>query len=164
MNNLTALYHTKLQKMLSVEEQIIGALPKLADSATNAELKAGLMQHLTETEGQRDRLSAICSRHGLSGSEEDAAFATLLSESDKMLAKITDPTVKDAAIIASSQVVEHIEIARYGTLIEWAKVVGDADSIDPLKETLGEEESTDKKLSALAEGGLFTKGVNEDAA
>ncbi len=163
MNDLEQIYKMKLRKMLNVEEQIIAALPAMIANATDEDLQEGLDQHLQETEEQRDRLMDILARHGEAGAEEDVAFKALLAESEKAMRMITDAATRDAAIIADAQVVEHIEIARYGTLIAWAKAVGDDDSVSALEETLSEEENADKKLTSVAESGLLTTGVNEEA-
>ncbi len=164
MNDLQQVYKMKLRKMLNVEEQIIAALPSMIANATDEGLREGLEQHLEETEGQRDRLMEILLRHGDASGEEDAAFKALLAESEKAMQAITDPMTRDAAIIADAQVVEHIEISRYGTLIAWAKAVGDDESVPALEETLAQEENADKTLTGVAEGGLLTTGVNEEAA
>jgi ferritin-like metal-binding protein YciE len=164
MEDLQIVYLKKLAKTLDVEERIIDALPNMIANATNEELRAGLEQHLAETKVQRDRLSDILERLGFDEAHEDAAFRTLVAEADKELGMIEDPNVKDAVIIAAAQTVEHVEIARYGTLIEWSKELDDEESESLLKETLAEEEATDKKLSTLATGGLFKSGVNAEAA
>ncbi len=165
MNDLRTLYLTKLKKLLSIEEQIIAALPSLIESATNGMLKKGLTDHLEETRNQRARLHQILTAQGESPAPElDRAFQTMLAESETELGTISDPNVKDAAIIASSQAVEHLEMAKYGTAVEWAKSLNFDEDAKLLKDTLGEEEAADKKLSKVAEGGMLSPSVNDAAA
>jgi ferritin-like metal-binding protein YciE len=165
MNELTTLYVKKLEKMLGVEDQIISALPGMIAQATSSDLREGLTEHLDETRMQRNRLADILSNFNYTAtSTPDKAFAEMVSESEEEVAAISDPMLRDAAIVAAAQGVEHFEIAKYGTLIDWAKQVGDAPGEGLLRTTLGEEEAADKKLSALAEGGIFQTGINEMAA
>ncbi len=165
MDELRTAFIEKLHKVASIEDQIIEALPKLASQATMPDLKQGLTTHLEETKNQRQRLSQIFAAHGEPDeATEDVAFSTLLQESDKELGQITDPNLKDAMIIASCQVVEHIEMAKYGTLVEWAKTLDDSDSEKLLKDTLDEEGNADKTLSKAATGGMFKDGANDMAA
>ncbi len=164
-DTLRTVYIEMLQRVASIEDQIIVALPKMIAAASNEKLKAGLTHHLEETKLQRERLDEVLrDHHGSNSVVEDRAFAQMLSDAESTMASISDPTVKDAFIIASAQTVEHLEIAKYGTLIEWAKELDDAKAQDHLKETLAEEEAADKTLSSVAKGGLFTTGVNKEAA
>lgn len=96
--------------------------------------------------------------------EADIAFQALLNDVESELSTVTDLHVRDAFIIASAQTVEHIEMARYGTLIEWADELDDDTGENLLKESLKEEEAADKKLTSVAEGGILRTGVNEKAA
>jgi ferritin-like metal-binding protein YciE len=165
MTELQKTYVTKLSKMLNVEETIIKALPTMISKATNADLKAGLSEHLTETKAQRDRLIEILgAQGGTSLKEVDAPFKMMVEEAGGEIAGIKDTAVRDAVIIAAAQSVEHIKMARYGTLVEWARQLGDSDSQTLLEETLAEEQAADRILTGVAEGGIFTAGVNEEAA
>lgn len=165
MDELRKAYVKKLSKMLSVEETIIKALPTMISKASNEDLKDGLTNHLEETKNQRDRLVEILGTNGgTSLKESDDAFKLMVDTDAKEIASIKDVDVRDAVIIAAAQSVEHIEMAKYGTLVEWAKQLGDSESQGLLEETLAEEQAADRILTGVAEGGIFTTGVNEKAA
>lgn len=165
MDELKQAFALKIARMLSIEETIIEHLPLMISKASNEKLKLGLTQHLEETKTQLERLKEIqAANETASMKDPDKAFSLMMETAGKEVSAIKDADVRDAVIIASAQTVEHLEIAKYGTLVEWAKELDDGDSVSLLKETLGEEEAADKKLSAVAEGGIFTTGVNEMAA
>lgn len=162
-DELRDLYIKKLGKALTMEEVIIEHLPHMIKAATNPDLQTGLTEHLKETRAQRARLTEILTAHD-GGAEADKPFTLMVETAGKEIETITDPHVRDALIIAAAQAVEHHEIGRYGTLIEWAKELEDTDALPLLKETLLEEKAADTKLSGIAEGGILAKGVNEMAA
>ncbi|MEO9129831.1 MAG: ferritin-like domain-containing protein [Sphingomonas sp.] len=147
------LFLHQLQDVYYAEHQITKALPKMVDKATDPALKQGFEMHLRETEGQITRLERIFDMMG-----EEAKGATcpaiqgIIKEANEVAGDIADKAVLDAALIASAQAVEHYEIARYGTLIAWAKQLGKNDIAAILKETLDEEYATDDKLTAMAVG------------
>ena len=145
------LYVHQLQDVYYAENQITKALPKMIDKTTSPELKAGFEQHLRETEGQIERLKRVFQMHGLSPKAVDcAAMDGIIKEANEVSGDVAEPHVLDAALLASAQAVEHYEIARYGTLIAWAKQLGRPDEAAILAETLAEEKATDEKLSRLA--------------
>lgn len=164
MKELKALYLTKLEMLWDIEDQLIIAIPELIDMATDPDLKMGLREHLAETKEHRDRINTIFTNidHKTSGQKE-ASFTLMLEESKKEIKAITDPAVRDAAIIASASVVEHLEMSKYKSLIEWAKRLEDKDSEELLRKTHGEEEHADKKLNEVAKGNVFVAGVVEEA-
>jgi ferritin-like metal-binding protein YciE len=115
-------------------------------------LKQGLQAHLAETRNQVARLEQIFRLQGLSAKQVDCpAIDGIIKEADQVSGEIADKTVLDAGLIAAAQSVEHYEIARYGTLIAWAKELGHADCVALLTQTLEEEKGADKKLTKLAE-------------
>ena len=116
--------HT-LQDVYYAENQIVKALPKMIDKATNRELAAGLREHLRETEGQVTRLDQVFKKLGQTPKGVDCpAIDGLIKEADEVAGEVDDKKVLDAAIIGSAQAVEHYEISRYGTLIAWARGIG----------------------------------------
>ncbi|KAB0681247.1 ferritin-like domain-containing protein [Aureimonas leprariae] len=157
MNDL--FVHT-LQDIYYAENQIVKALPKMAEKATNPQLKQAFQTHLKETEGQIKRLEEVFRMHGteVKGVTCEATDG-LLAEAKSVMGEVADPEVLDAAMLASAQAVEHYEISRYGTLVAWAKQLGREDCARLLHETLDEEKATDGKLSQLAGG-----SVNRQAA
>ncbi|HEV8677688.1 MAG TPA: DUF892 family protein [Candidatus Paceibacterota bacterium] len=166
MDELKQAYIEKLGKSLDMEQCIVDHLPSLIEASTNEKLRAGLSDHLKETREHVARVEQVLAGHK-SGeiTKKDDAFRLMVENAGKEIEKIEDPDVRDAVIIAAAQSVEHAEMARYGTLVEWAKKIDeDGDCINMLKKTLGEEEAADKKLSGVAEGSIFSTGVNEMAA
>ena len=165
MNRLSDLYLDQLKDVYNAEKQLVQALPKMAKAATNEQLRAGFEQHLEETRTQLNRLEQIFTALGSStGRKKCAAMEGLVQEGQEAIELQGDATVRDAALIAAAQRVEHYEIAAYGTLRTFANQLGHSDHADLLQMTLDEEGATDKKLTALAEGGLFAEGINEQAS
>jgi ferritin-like metal-binding protein YciE len=154
------MYIAELQELRSVEAQLIDALPKMADMAGHAELKQAIRSHLEETRAQQTRLDAILRRHGAEPREHvDQAMQAMLKEAEKWAGMVQDQDLRDAGLIASAQRVEHYEIAVYGSLATWAKLLGLDEDLQALLSTLEEEKQTDDKLTGLAK-----RMVNPDAA
>ncbi len=143
--------HT-LQDIYYAENQITQALPKMIDKANDPQLKQGFKTHLAETKNQIKRLEQVFQIIGQSPKGVNCpAIDGIIEEANEIAGEIADKDVLDAALIASAQAVEHYEITRYGTLAAWAKQLGREDCANLLKQTLKEEEATDKKLTAMAE-------------
>jgi ferritin-like metal-binding protein YciE len=146
--------HT-LQDIYYAENQIVKAIPKLIDKATNRELAARLREHLRETEGQVGRLEQVFKKLDRTPKGVDCpAIDGLIKEADEVAGEVDDKKVLDAAIIGSAQAVEHYEISRYGTLIAWAKELDHNNVVGLLAANLRQEKAADKKLNGLAEGGV----------
>ncbi|WP_294235330.1 ferritin-like domain-containing protein [uncultured Sphingomonas sp.] len=151
---LDDLFVHQLQDIYYAEHQITKALPKMIDKATDPQLKAGFEQHLRETEGQIARLERVFEMHGQTPKAVTCpAIDGIIKEANEVAGEVADKRVLDAALIAAAQAVEHYEIARYGTLVAWARQLGRSDCAAILDETLAEEKATDEKLTNLAEGG-----------
>ena len=155
LSTLKELMVEELRDTYSAETQIAKALPKMAAKSTSPQLKAAFEKHLAETQNQVARLEKIFSHLGESP-EGNMCEATegLVKEAEELIGEDADPQVLDAGLIASAQKVEHYEIASYGTLCTWAKQLGEHEILALLKESLNEEEMTDKNLSMLAESGI----------
>lgn len=152
VENLKELFYEQLRDLYSAENQLTEALPLMAEAATNAKLKAGFKTHLKETQNQITRLEQIFEAAGESPKGKTCkAMKGLVAEGQETIDEDMDPAVKDAALIADAQRVEHYEIAGYGTVLAYAKVLGEKDALALLKETIEEEKATDEKLTALAE-------------
>lgn len=148
IDDLRELYTTQLRYLLSTEEQIIKALPKMIDAATNTQLKQGLETHLRETEQQRQRLEQILG--DLEGEADDkkcAVTAALIAAGEVTVKASNDDGVRDAGIIASCQKIEHFEIASYGSARDWAKLLGENEQAQMLEQTLNEEKHADEVLT-----------------
>lgn len=149
------LFVHQLQDVYYAEKQILSALPKMIDKATNPGLKQGLQSHLNETETHVQRLEQVFQMHGAEiKTTKCPAINGIIEEANEVAGDVEDKQVLDAAIIASAQAVEHYEITRYGTLVEWAKQLGRSDCASVLEQTLREEKAADTKLTALAAGGV----------
>lgn len=160
IKTLDDLFVHQLQDIYYAEQQITKALPKMISKATDPQLKQGFETHLRETEGQIKRLEQVFEMHGHKPKAVDCpAIDGIIKEANETAGEIGDKEVLDAALLASAQAVEHYEITKYGTLIAWAKRLGRDDCASVLQQTLDEEKSADRKLTAMAES-----KVNQKAA
>jgi ferritin-like metal-binding protein YciE len=150
-----------LQDIYYAEHQIIKALPKMIEQATNQDLTKGLRAHLEETKVQIERLDKVFAKLGQKPKGTDCpAIDGLIKEADHTAGEIEDKAVLDASIIGNAQAVEHYEIARYGTIIAWAEALGHDEIVRFLTTNLNEEKSANTKLSTIA----LRKGVNSKAS
>jgi len=155
IKTLDDLFVHQLQDIYYAEQQIVKALPKMIEKATNAKLKQGLQSHLRETETHVTRLEQVFKMHGQQVKGVDCpAIDGIIKEANEVAGDVADKQVLDAAIIAACQAVEHYEMTRYGTLIAWAKQLGRPDCASVLEQTLREEKAADEKLTTIAEGGI----------
>jgi ferritin-like metal-binding protein YciE len=152
IHTLDDLFVHGLKTIYYAERQILETLPQMIEMATDPSLKAGFQQHLRETEGQRTRLERVFEMHGVAADEAKCpAIDGIIKAANATAADIDDKQVLDAALAFGAQMVEHYEIAQYGTLIAWARELGRPDCAAVLDENLAEEKATDAKLSDLAE-------------
>ena len=155
IKDLRQLYLAELQEARSFEDQIASTLSELADKAGDEELKTFLQEDGPEAGGHRDRVAELLDNHGVaSGEHEDQAMRAILSEALKWAERIDTPAVRDAALVASAQRIQHYEIAVYGSLASWAKEEGLDDDLGVLLSILNEEKMADGKLTELAKGSL----------
>jgi ferritin-like metal-binding protein YciE len=160
LNSLSDLLVLQLQDLYDAEQRLTKALPKMADAAANRELKSAFTKHLRETEQHVKRLEKVFSILGITAQRETCeAMKGLIAEGDEAISAGGDPNVRDAALIAAAQRVEHYEIAGYGTVRTLADQLGHKEIARLLQETLEEEGAADKKLTEIAES-----RVNEMAA
>lgn len=164
-NGFKQLFIDELEEMYSSENQIIHSMPKLIKLASSPELKESLTKHLKETQQHVERLEQIYSILNISIREISCdAIEGLLKEAEDIIEKKQKSPLLDAAIISAVQKVEHYEIASYGTLRSFAKQLElDRQIVSLLQDTLDEEGAVDKKLTKIAEGTLFTTGINQEA-
>lgn len=160
LDNLENLLEMQLQDLHSAEEQLISALPKMAEAASTAELKNAFRSHLAETKQHKIRCEKALKELGKKvKSEKCDAMEGLISEGQEIIELDGDDDVKDAALIAAAQRVEHYEIAGYGCARTFARRLNHAGVARLLEQTLKEEGAADKKLTQIAE-----KSVNPQAA
>ncbi len=164
LNNLTDLLVHEVRDLYSAETQLLDALPKMAAAATNEDLKRAFNEHLQETKGHVDRLADAARVLKVTPSGKTCeAMKGLIKEGSEVISELADPMVKDAALIAAAQRVEHYEIAAYGSAACFADQADAHDVKKLLGETLDEEKSADEKLTKIATGGLFSGGINKEA-
>lgn len=141
-----------LRDLLDAERQLLKAIPKLIEGATDDELKTALQDHVGETEGQVGRLERCLEEMGKAARGKHCdAMEGLVKEGDHVLEADVTPSVRDAMIIAAAQKVEHYEISGYGTVCTWAALLDLRTVKRLLGETLDEEKAADEKLGLLAE-------------
>src|SRR5665647_910127 len=151
--------HT-LQDIYYAEHQILKALPDMVEKASDPELKKGFRSHLKQTKGQIKRLDRVFKMiKSIPQGTKCPAIDGIIEEANEITGEIEDKIVLNAALIADAQAVEHYEIARYGTLVAWAKVLGRNDVAKLLAMNLKEEKATEKKL-----GGIAKRKINRQAA
>jgi ferritin-like metal-binding protein YciE len=151
-NSLEDLFLEQIGDLYDAEQRLTEALPKMADAAHSPALKNAFQTHLRETKGHVSRLERIFQQMGKSPERETcAAMKGLISEGADMINATGDPHVKDAALIAAAQRVEHYEMAGYGTVRAFAEQLGRRDIASELQKTLDEEGNADKILTQIAE-------------
>jgi ferritin-like metal-binding protein YciE len=160
IKTMNDLFVHQLQDIYYAEKRIVKSLPDMISKATDARLRAGLEEHLTQTKQHVQRVEQVFEMHGVKAQTVTCpAIDGILKEADEVVGEVADKQVLDAAIIAAAQAVEHYEMTRYGTLIAWAKRLGRSDCASVLAKNLADEKAADQKLTALAEG-----HVNQAAA
>ena len=163
LQTLEDLFQHEVSDLYSAETQLVAALPKMAQAASNGELRGAFEQHLQETRDHVRRLEDIRGQIGSSIAEECEGMRGLIEEAQEIVSAGGDPVVKDAALIAGAQRVEHYEISAYGTARTLADELGLDDAKDLLDQTLDEESNADKLLTKIATGGMFKAGINQQA-
>lgn len=149
--SLQELYVEQLQDLYSAEQQIIKALPQMIEVAQSEELRNALNDHLEVTRTQARRIETICRELGEDPQNEKCkGMEGVLKEGSDLVKEVSDE-VRDAAIIAAAQRVEHYEMAGYGTARTYASLLGFDEAASSLEQTLTEEKEADQTLSALAE-------------
>jgi ferritin-like metal-binding protein YciE len=156
---MNELLLTFMQDIYYAERQILKALPKMAKAAQNEKLQQALMHHREETQGQVDRLQKAFEALGKRArSQTCEAINGIIEEGDEVIEEFDAGPVRDAGILANAQAVEHYEMARYGTIIAWARGCGQNDVVKLMEETLEEEKKADKLLNDIA-----LKDINQQA-
>ncbi len=159
MKTMDQLFTDLMQDVYYAEKELTKALPKMAKEADDEELKKAFNDHLKETEGHIKRLDKAFELIGkpAKGKKCDAILG-IIAEGEHVIKEVDDEQTLDAGLIASGQAAEHYEIARYGTLCAWAKLIGKPQVAKLLHETLEEEKKADALLTKIAE-----RSVNQHA-
>jgi ferritin-like metal-binding protein YciE len=160
LETLLDLFLNELRDIYHAEKQLLVALPRMAEAAESPELQAAFTKHLQETERHVQRAEQILqSLNQRVVGKRCKGMEGLVAEGKEIMEEEGEEAVLDAALIAAAQRVEHYEIASYGCLITYAGLLGDKDAEKLLKQTLSEEEATDKALTALGESGINQAAV-----
>ena len=158
VESIEDLFLDELKDLYSAEKQITKALPKMVKAASAEELGAAFDSHLQETKGQVERLEEIFQKLGKRGTGKTCeGMKGVLEEGSEVIQEIEKGPIRDAALIAAAQRVEHYEIARYGSVRYFAELLGKTDIVELLEETLEEEKAADEKLTKISES------VNQEA-
>jgi ferritin-like metal-binding protein YciE len=161
-DSLEDLFCDQLRDIYDAEQRLTRALPRMAEAAHNPELKRAFEAHHRQTEDQVKRIEEVFAMLGKKAEAKTCeAMKGLIEEGQEMVNAKGDPDVRDAALIAAAQRVEHYEIAAYGSARTFARRIGNDRAADTLQQTLDEEAATDKKLTQIAEQ---TVNVRADAA
>jgi ferritin-like metal-binding protein YciE len=155
IKSMDNLFTHTLQDIYYAENQILKALPEMAQKATNPQLKTAFKSHLQETKTHVKRLEDVFRMCGQDPKGvECPAIDGIIEEAQDVASDVEDKQVLDAALAAAAQAVEHYEMSRYGTLAAWAKRLGRMDCVGMLESTLKEEKAADQKLTDIAESQL----------
>lgn len=161
---LEEFYVDELKDIYSAEKQLLKALPKISKAMVTPQLIDAVEAHLEQTKGHATRLEEVLKMLG-----EDTkgpaceAMKGILLEGSSLIEDIEKGSVRDAALIAGCQKVEHYEIASYGTVVRFAMLLGHQDQADILRQTLDEESEADELLSELAEGVVNKQALKSGA-
>jgi len=151
IENLRSLYINQLQMLLSVENQITEALPKMIDKSTDTQLKQAFQSHLQETQVHVTRLEQILNTvAGEAKTVKCKTLAAMVTETEDMVKDAADDAVRDAALISAGQRVEHFEIAAYGAVRRWAELLGETAHASLLDQTIKEEGHADHLLTEIS--------------
>ena len=161
IKTMNDLFVHQLQDIYYAEKQLVKALPKMAEKATDAQLKQGFLTHLAETRTHVQRLEEVFRMHGAEVKAVNCpAIDGIIEEAEEVAGEVEDKQVLDAALINAAQAAEHYEITRYGSLVAWARQLGRTDCASVLQKTLDEEKATDLKLTSLADGRINLRAAS----
>ncbi len=164
IKNLDDLLTDELKDIYSLEQQLIKALPKMANAA-DGDLRNAFENHLVQTRIHADRVQAICDQlHINPKGKKCFGMAGIVKEGEQLIRADANPDSLKAALIAAAQRVEHYEIAAYGTARTHARQLGYISTVNLLEQTLAEEKQADQKLTNLAENNLNVKAAMEGSS
>lgn len=164
MKTLADIFEHTLKDVYYAENAITKALPKVAKAATDAKLAQAAEDHLAETKGQIKKLDQVFKSIGVNAAGEKCdAIEGLIKEAEGLMEEASG-TALNAGLLAACQAVEHYEIARYGSLREWAKDLGYDEAHTLLSEILDQEKATNNKLTNLAVTAINKTGTKAKAA
>jgi len=152
IETLDDLFVHQLRDIHYAERKILKNLPDMIERANNLQLKNDLAAHFLQTQRQIERLEMIFKLLDTRVTTVTCpAIDGIIQEAEDVIGKAADFDAQDAALVAAAQTIEHYEIARYGTLVAWARQLGRYDCVRLLRQTLEEEKTADQNLTAVAE-------------
>ena len=164
VENLQDLFELGLRYAYDCEQQLIKALPKMAQASSTSQLQRAFEQHLEETRRHAQRLEQVFQEIGAKAdTESNDVIKNLIKEGDNMISHLDKSVLLDAGLIAAGNQVEHYETAVYGTLRTWATLLGRTKSAKLLEETLTEEKAANQKLTQIAETTVNREALNVHA-
>lgn len=150
MKTLAEIFEHTLHDIYYAENALVKALPKVANASKDTKLKKAIEDHLEETKGQIKTLDQVFKSLGLKPKAEKCdAIEGLIKETDGLIKEASE-TALNVGLLAAAQAVEHYEIARYGSLREWAKTLGHDEAHKLLSEILDQEKAANNKLTNIA--------------
>ncbi|MEO7044590.1 MAG: ferritin-like domain-containing protein [Ferruginibacter sp.] len=159
-NTLKEFFIDGLKDIYYAEKALVKTLPVMFEQATDTKLKTAIKDHLAQTKDQVTRLENVFKSLGLKAEGKKClAIEGIINEGKEVMQGTAEGPVRDAGIIASGQKVEHYEIATYGTLAAYAKILNEKTALDLLLKTLGEEKKSDTILSSIADTNLNSQAV-----
>jgi ferritin-like metal-binding protein YciE len=160
ITTLDQLLEDELKDIYSAENQLLKALPAMAQTAESKDLRASFEKHLEQTETHVQRIEEICRDLKIEPSGKTCVgMGGLIKEGEEVIQSDMESEPKQAALIGAAQRVEHYEIAAYGTARAHAKQLGYVKAFDVLTQTLNEEKETDQKLTQFAENRANVKAA-----
>lgn len=151
-NTLRELFIDELRDLYDAEARLVKAIPKMAKASNSDELRSGFEHHLEQTKEHVERLKQVMTSLGEKpNGKKCPGMVGIIQEGDELMSEDFEGSVKDAALISAAQRVEHYEIAAYGCVHAWAKILGKDNAAQLLEKTLNEEKETDAKLTEVAE-------------
>lgn len=165
LDSFRDLFLIVLSDIYSVENQLVTELPRVAKTVHSDDLRDAVLHHFEETKNHVKRLDKVFKLMGENPKRTDWSrdIKNLFIDAEHFLNDNELSPILDTAIILILQRVEHFEIATYGTLKEFADVVGDDEIKSILNDILKEETKADATLTKLAKGGIFSSGINVEA-
>jgi ferritin-like metal-binding protein YciE len=152
IEDLRTLYIANLRKALDMEQKITKALPTMIEKSTDSQLATAFRNHLEETRGHVAEVERILQQAtGETSPSTCKVIGSLISEAEDNIKDAGDESIRDITLIASAQQVEHHEMAVYGTLRNWAELLGETEAADALESILDEEKTADETLTTISD-------------
>ena len=166
IKSLRELFEIELRYAYDCEQKLVEkGLPAMIEKASSPELRTALEHHLTETKNQAARLQRVFTSVGIEpDTKSNDIVDKMMSAAKDSVSNIEDPSIRDAALIVNGNIVEHYEIALYGSLVAFARSLGLQNAVGPLEETLNEEKKADAKLSQIGETVMNPRAAKHQTA